>query len=134
MYDQCKHIINVDQVLKVVAVNGLMSEIEETGLLPCFHLLGKIVDQSPVICVNNIDAITAGIEKVFTKWIATVSKSDRAVNIARAALRVMYKLNNCQDLIEQPNNSFTGYFTTKVNTNADAQKFYEDILKEHKQM
>lgn len=110
-----------------------MFEIEENGLLPCFALLGKIVDHSPVVCINNIDSITQACEKVFTKWIATVSKSDRAVNIVRAALRVFYKLNTCEEIIENPTNSFTGYFTTKVSTNADGKKYYEDILKEHQQ-
>lgn len=106
MYDQVKMIINVNTLLTIVTNNGLMFEIEESGLLPCFILLGKIVDASPVVCVNNIDAISTALDKVFTKWIATVGKSDRAVNIVRATLRVCYKLNTCQELVDAPNNSF----------------------------
>jgi hypothetical protein len=123
--------INVNAVLNIVTNNGLLFEIEESGLLPCFALLGKIVDRSPVVCINNIDSITTACDKVFTKWIATVGKSDRAVNIVRAALRVFYKLNTCEELLENPTNSFTGFFNSKVNTNADGKNYYEDILKEH---
>lgn len=90
----------------------------------------KIIESSPVVITSNMENITTAIEKVYTKWIATVAKSDRAVNIVRSLLRVCHRLKTCPDLVDSPSTVFDTFFNSKIEANADGKKYYDELAQE----
>jgi hypothetical protein len=59
--------------------------------------------------------------------IASKQSQERAQNILRAVLRVVYIINQSAELKDQPSPRFDDFFRNTVMANADSKSLYEKI-------
>ena len=102
LYDRCADHIDVDKVVDAVVNQGMADTAEEI-LIPNLNILAKLSQRSGVVVLSRVDAIVAGFEKLFRtnlKLVSSKQSQERAMNIIRASLRVVYIINVSAELQE----------------------------------
>lgn len=92
MYDRAKDMINVVRIVDTVNLAGLVDTSEECVVMN-LNLLVKLSQYSSIVVVSRIEQIISAIEPLHSRNIKSVAKSERAMNIVRAALRVVHVLS-----------------------------------------
>jgi hypothetical protein len=129
LYDRSVDHIDIDKLVEAV-VNLGMADAAEEILIPCLNILAKLSTRSGVVVLSKIDAIVTGFEKLFRtnlKLVSSKQSQERAMNIIRASLRVVYIINNSAELQEQPAPRFSDFYRNQVLANADSKQMYEKI-------
>jgi hypothetical protein len=89
-----------------------------------------------MVVLSQIDIMVTEFAKLFTanlKLISSTQSQERAQNIVRALLRVVYLINASSELQENPSPSFGDFFRNQVQTNNDSRQIYEKIAASYKQ-
>ena len=129
LYDRCADHIDVDKVVDAVVNQGMADTAEEI-LIPNLNILARLSQRSGVVVLSRVDAIVAGFDKLFRtnlKLVSSKQSQERAMNIIRASLRVVYIINVSPELQEQPAPRFQDFFRNSVLANADSKQMYEKI-------
>jgi len=129
MYETSKSTINVSTVIEVVlAALGGDKLADELPIF--FHLLVKIIDDSPVVVAQNIVEMTKTVEKVFDYWKDKADSGERANVIAKRLCGVAHKLMHCQEVTESGLTPFTDFFNNKIVDNKVWLGIYQEIEEE----
>ena len=129
LYDRCADHVDVDKIVDVVINLGMADSAEEI-LIPNLNILSKLSQRSGVVVLSRVDAVVGGFEKLFRtnlKLVSSKQSQERAMNIIRASLRVVYIINNSAELAEQPAPRFSDFYKNQVLANADSKQMYEKI-------
>jgi len=122
---------SVDVLMIVDAiVNSGLVDTEEENVVLTLHILAKLTQKNNVVVLSRIDHIVSAFEKIFQsnfKLISQKQSQERAMNIIRAVLRVVYIFATSQELQETPVPRFADFLKNQVLVNADAKQMYERI-------
>lgn len=93
-------------------------------------ILAKLTQKSCVVVISRIDDILSAFDKIFAnnlKLITQKQQQERALNIIRAVLRVVYTFASSAELQETPVPRFSDFLRNTVMANAEAKNMYERI-------
>ena len=108
---------------------GLSDTAEECIVLN-LNILAKMSQNSIMVVLSCIDNIVAEFQKLFQnnlKLISSQQSQERAQNIVRALLRVVYLINASAEIQESPSANFGDFHRNMVLNSADARQIYEKI-------
>jgi hypothetical protein len=111
-------------------VNSGLIDNEEENVVLTLHILAKLTQKANVVVISRIEHIVAAFEKLFQnnfKLISQKQSQERAMNIIRAVLRVVYIFSTSAELQETPVPRFSDFLKNQVLMNADAKQMYERI-------
>lgn len=121
--------VDVLQIVDAIVSSGL-ADTEEDNVVLTLHILAKLTQKASVVVMSRIENIVAAFEKLFQsnfKLISQKQSQERAMNIIRAVLRVVYAFASSSELQETPVPRFTDFLKNIVLVNADAKQMYERI-------
>lgn len=76
-------------------------DAEEENVVLTLHILAKLTQKANVVVISRIEHIVAAFEKLFQsnfKLISQKQSQERAMNIIRAVLRVVYIFSTSAEL------------------------------------
>ena len=115
----------MDTIVRV----GLADTAEECLVLN-LNILAKMSQSSIMVVLACIDQIVTAFQQLFTsnlKLISSQQSQERAQNIVRALLRVVYLISASPDLQDNSSTAFGDFVRTQVQNNADSRQIYEKI-------
>jgi len=127
MYDRAKDYVNIVRIVDTVNNKGLIDTSEECVVMN-LNLLVKLSQFSSIVVISRIEQIVGALEPLHSRNIKSVTKSERAMNIVRAGLRVVHALFSSQELQDNPNGRFNDFVSMQILQNPDAKAIYEKIL------
>ena len=117
-----------------VVVTGLSDTADECVVLN-LSILSKMSQRSGVVVISAMDSIVTAFEALFRshlKLITSKQSQERAQNILRSVIRVVYIINNSAELKDQPSARFDDFYKNNVMANADSKRLYETISSSYK--
>ena len=99
------------------------------------NILAKMSQNSIVVVISYLDGLVTAFENLFKqnlKLISSQQSQERAQNIVRALLRVVYLINASVEIQEYPSASFNDFIRNQVLTNADSRQIFEKIAASYK--
>jgi len=103
--------IDASSVLVAIITVGLSDSAEECVVLN-LNILAKMSQNSTAVIISYLDQIVAAFNTLFTnnlKLIASSQSQERAINIVRALLRVVYLVNKSPEIQEFPSVTFSDF-------------------------
>ena len=122
------------QIVEAVVVTGLSDTAEECIVLN-LNILAKMSQSNINVVIGILDQIVTAFQTLFQNNLKLISSSqsqERAQNIVRALLRVVYLINASQEIQDFPVPSFSDFFRNIVQQNADSRQIYEKIAASYK--
>ena len=126
--------IDLNRVVNTIIQDGLNDKAEECVVLN-LGILAKMSTNSAGVVISYLDQIVTAFQTLFQanlKLISSTQSQERAQNIVRAMLRVVYLVNASPELEEFPNASFSDFFRNQVLNNADSRQIYDKITASYK--
>lgn len=126
--------IEMNSVVEAIVRLGLSDTNEECVVLN-LNILAKMCTSSINVVLSCIDTIVTAFATLFAnnlKLISNQQSQERAQNIVRALLRVVYLINVSPESEENPSATFGDFFRNQVNQNADSRQIYEKIVASYK--
>jgi len=100
------------QIVDAVVKTGLADTAEECVVLN-LNILAKMSQSSIVVVISYLDQIVSAFQTLFQNNLKLISSSqsqERAQNIVRALLRVVYLINASPEIQDFPSASFGDFF------------------------
>lgn len=107
-----------------VVIRGLEDAAEEC-MIQCLSIIYRLVAWSPLIVINQIEALIESFSKQFAKNIANVATNDKAKNIMRSIIRVVEQLHRTAEI--EGNTKFADFFREKIVDNPAAREMFQNI-------
>ena len=126
--------IDLSKVVDTIVNVGLTDTAEECVVLN-LNILAKMSQSAIVVVISYLDQIVQSFETLFKnnlKLIASSQSQERAQNIVRAVLRVVYLINSSAEIQENRSATFGDFFRNQVQANADSRQIYEKIAASYK--
>ena len=92
--------IDIDKFMEVVV--GGLGDPDEIMLVLLLNIVVKLTSRSCVVVLSRIEALVAALEKLQKVNLKNVHTQERAMNIARAVIRVAYTIEKTPELDDQP--------------------------------
>ena len=134
MFENLESHVDINKIVEVVISLGLGDANEEVIVL-ALSILTKLSARAGVVVLSQMDNIVRAFEKLFAsnlKLIASKQSQERAQNILRAVLRVVYIIINSAEFKDQPVASFDDFFRNTVMSQEDSKNLYEKIAASYK--
>lgn len=134
MYEHLSSEIDINKVVDTLVTSGLTDTAEECVTLT-LNILAKLCTRSGVVVIARMDQLITEFEKLFKanlRLITSKQSQERAQNILRAVIRVVYILQNSAELKEQPSQRFDDFYKNILLANADAKNLYEKVAASYK--
>ena len=134
LQDKASDSVSMPQIVEAVVVTGLSDTAEECIVLN-LNILAKMSQSNINVVIGILDQIVTAFQTLFQNNLKLISSSqsqERAQNIVRALLRVVYLINASQEIQDFPVPSFSDFFRNIVQQNADSRQIYEKIAASYK--
>ncbi len=96
--------VDLEEVVSAIIKQGLLDTAQEVVVLN-LNILAKMCQNSPAVVNSQLDTIVSAFQTLFTaniKLITSQQSQERAQNIVRALLRVVYLINASADYQDFP--------------------------------